>query len=99
MTHDEMIAVIQAHKEGKTIECRMKREPDEWEAITKPSWDFSILEYRVKPEPREWWIAETHTTGNHVFTNKKSADKFASCRTEDELNNVPVFHVREVIEP
>jgi hypothetical protein len=54
MTHDEMIAVIQAHKDGKIIQGRSQIEH-------KPAWcdrdkrflnfDFSLYDYRVKPEP------------------------------------------------
>lgn len=54
MTHDEMIAVIQAHKEGKTIECRQRTHLEtkgSWQIVPVPSWSFSSYEYRVKPEP------------------------------------------------
>lgn len=48
MKHTEMIIVIQAHSEGKTIEY------DEnliWKVAKDPSWNFERRNYRVKPEP------------------------------------------------
>ncbi len=58
MTHDEMIAVIQAHKEGKWIQYRVLRAPDKvWVDCFDgdPCWDFFHHDYRVKPEPLELW--------------------------------------------
>ena len=60
MTHDEMIAVIAAHKEGKEIQFKFKNLPD-WEKCREPIWDFHAFDYRVKPEPREpmvIWVNE-----------------------------------------
>ena len=53
MTHDEMIAVIQAHKEGKTIESRAGGIGGaKWVTLNEePSWQFSEYDYRIKPEP------------------------------------------------
>jgi hypothetical protein len=60
MTHDEMIAVIQAHKDGKVIEeCTNGRygnagawgKSGDW-----PVWDFRLKDYRVKPMPKEYWL-------------------------------------------
>ena len=55
MTHDEMIEVIQAHKEGKTIQYYDLVECGGWNdtADNDPLWDFPKTIYRVKPEPRE----------------------------------------------
>ena len=50
MTHDEMIAVIQAHKEGKAIQCRPKK-TIKWSETKNPSWDFQSYDYRVAPTP------------------------------------------------
>jgi hypothetical protein len=50
MTHDEMIAVMQAHKEGKKIEvCRLHC--GEWHAVDNPKWNFEFYTYRVA-EPK-----------------------------------------------
>ena len=60
MTHDEMIEVIQAHKEGKEIEYK-SNVTGEWCASGKPAWDFQCFEYRIKatpPEPKTIWVNE-----------------------------------------
>lgn len=53
MKHDEMIAVIQAHKEGKKIQVRHKCSSysKDW-VDTCPVFDFHECEYRIKPEPK-----------------------------------------------
>jgi hypothetical protein len=51
MKHDEMIAVIKAHKEGKVVQYReVNSEKDEWVDATTPAWNFYECDYRVKPE-------------------------------------------------
>ena len=61
MTIDEMIAVLQAAKAGKTIECRPRSSSWHWEWEPYPApchtvWNFITLTYRVKREPRRVWI-------------------------------------------
>lgn len=53
MTHDEMIAVIEADKAGKPIQRRMRSCRDEWETSKSPVpyLRFDAFDYRVKPEP------------------------------------------------
>jgi hypothetical protein len=54
MTHDEMIEVIEAHRDGYEIQVRPVDSTYEWEKCIDPSWNFSVSEYRTKPrEPRE----------------------------------------------
>ena len=51
MTPDEIIAVVQAHKEGKEIELQPKGvAPMGWAYTTDPVWDFYHFNYRVKPK-------------------------------------------------
>jgi len=60
MTHDEMIAVIQADKDGSAVQYRLIRGGDDSWTDGKSGgfiWDFSKYEYRVKPEPRSLWIS------------------------------------------
>ncbi len=52
MTDDEIIAVVQAHKEGKRIEVSGPNGGN-WSVTSKPQWDFQNLDYRVAPEPRK----------------------------------------------
>lgn len=47
MTHDEMIAVIQAHKEGKKIEAIVFDLIGQWRVVPNPSFDFTSYRYRV----------------------------------------------------
>lgn len=44
-----MIAVLQAYKEGKTIEVRLQGS-QYWTEIPDPIWNFLSYDYRVKPE-------------------------------------------------
>lgn len=50
MSHDEMIAVIAAHKEGKMIQCKQSWG---WTDVPTPMFHFSDFTYRIKPEPRQ----------------------------------------------
>ena len=49
MKHQEMIMVIEAHSEGKKIECQAKG-VNGWSACPHPIFNFSQFDYRVKPE-------------------------------------------------
>lgn len=59
MTHDEMIAVIQADKDGIAVQSRWIGDSDDSWIHGKTGrfiWDFSEYEYRIKPEPRSLWV-------------------------------------------
>ena len=79
MTHDEMVAVIQAHKRGEKIQCRAYSE-FAWQDIDNPSWDFSCFRYRVAPEPKPDVVRYIHA---HVTwgTPQRAADNL--CLTFD----------------
>lgn len=47
----ELLPIIQAFAEGKTIEFRNKSFK-EWTEINNPSFDPTITNYRIKPEPK-----------------------------------------------
>lgn len=52
MTIDEQIAVMQAFKKGKDIECKLKdSKASEWVNARNPCWNFLNYVYRAKPEP------------------------------------------------
>jgi len=61
MTHDEMIAIIQAHKDGKEIQIKRLSEGG-WYGRLSPAYttrlDFTRYEYRIKPEPKVIWVNE-----------------------------------------
>jgi hypothetical protein len=71
MTHDEMIEVIQAHKDGKVIQFKRNCGVCDWTSLAKvksPHWNFSAVKYRVKPEPKEYWLVPyTYKKGLEVF--------------------------------
>ena len=50
----ELLPIIQAFAEGKTIEIRSnsKYNPGEWIETTTPTFDIKSHEYRIKPEPK-----------------------------------------------
>jgi hypothetical protein len=94
MTHDEMIAVITAHRDGKKVEFRRNGD-DRWGVVDDPVWDFALGEYRIKPEPpkpREWWVnVYSNPDRNCLHTSRERADK---CMGNDRIACV---HVREVL--
>jgi hypothetical protein len=54
MKHTEMIMVIEAHSEGKAIQCSADHSPNDWHdvAMTTLKFNFSDYSYRVKPAPK-----------------------------------------------
>lgn len=65
MTHDEMIAVITAHKNGKKIEFfdHHLYGEGEWKYTKDPKWNFGYSDYRVC-KPRQ-----VGTTVNEILKN------------------------------
>jgi len=55
--YDEIIALMQAAKEGKHIQ-RRRLGYTEWSDQTGEGWNFAEYAYRIKPEPREIWLQE-----------------------------------------
>lgn len=91
-THDEMIAVIQAHKEGKAIEySSLLRSYKEWKLTVSPEFNFGDFEYRIaQPKPEKvkvkgvWFCSED---GNVVYVaaNSKAYDRYSSVWKEVEV--------------
>ena len=72
---DEMIAVMQAARDGKRIECLyLRRSDSEWIHVqAHPLWNWEMFDYRVKPEPklRPWKPEEVpvgalYKFGDHI---------------------------------
>ena len=61
MNNDEIIAVVQAHKDGKEVQYRTD-ESTEWGKPYKITWNFDDYLYRVKP--REWEMRVCDEDGN-----------------------------------
>ncbi len=55
MTDDEILVVVQAHKDGKKtqwsypVAVKWEEMPPQWDG----QWDFKSFIYRVAPEPRK----------------------------------------------
>ena len=94
MTIDEMIAVLQAAKEGKTIQARRISDLPclPWQTTDKPQWDFGSTEYRIVPEPRDIWLYEYPggILGYHYT--------FKELKEVAEPQRSRMRHFREVIE-
>ena len=72
MTVDEMIEVLQAYKEGKTIQYKSKTANDDfWEDSVWPSFSFIDCDYRVKPEEPDYinWD-HVHSDFDFLVRNK-----------------------------
>lgn len=97
MSHDEMIAVISAHRDGKPLQMRLYRETSEnaWLDIPDPTFRFHYTDYRIKPippKPREWWFVKDLGEGNGCY---------GWTRHDVEQEGIPYLeqvHVREVLE-
>ena len=58
MTTKEMIEVMQAYEEGKTVEALIN---DRWIVAEHPSWNWNNYEYRIAPPDKfsaEWFTEE-----------------------------------------
>lgn len=51
MNENEIIAIVNAFKEGKTIQARYK-DNGIWLSTTTPCWDFRAFEYRTEPKQK-----------------------------------------------
>jgi hypothetical protein len=98
MTHDEMIEVIQAHKDGKVIQLRSMQ--GDWIDVPRtPDWDFPNIIYRPKPEPKEYWLVPYGTklgylvlsqppfNDPHLYVDNLEIDKTIHVVTIEELTN------------
>jgi hypothetical protein len=91
MTHDEMIAVIQAHKERKEIQSCLKGN-DDWRDVLDPYWDFRTFNYREKPEPpkpREFWV-NLYPNFGCAYTSKAEAESRAA------FDRIECLHVQVI---
>ena len=102
MTDDQILEVVQAHKEGKKIQSLSVYEsdvPHHWRDVRfgetvnqlPVNWDFTRFIYRVEPEPRKPREFEIILDNNDEIWNDKS---FHHCHA---INHERI-RVREVIE-
>jgi hypothetical protein len=54
MTTKDIIKVMQAYVDGKTIQIRLSVSDDKWEdsKAIEPNWNWYQYDYRIKPEPK-----------------------------------------------
>jgi len=71
MTHDEMIAVIQHHKNGGKVQGKANW-TDKWTDLDEPTFNFTNLEYRAKPEPLVLWVV-LNENGDPYFIGKSES--------------------------
>lgn len=93
MTHDEMIAVIEHHKNGGKVEYRGQVEAT-WTLVRgNPLWNFAAHEYRIKPGPRSLWVVR-YQSGNiaGTYTDLVSAESRAK-----DVNNSTIHEYKEVL--
>ena len=99
MTHDEMIAVIAAHRDGKAIQfsSRYSGQSMPWGdyTIDGPSWNFSAYDYRIKPEPLECWVNVNNAGQIYGPFDSNSAACVCAQRIGD-ISRIAV-HMREVV--
>lgn len=50
-TPEQMVKIIKAYNEGKTIESKGSYDK-EWTKLEYPNFSFSLHTYRIKPEPK-----------------------------------------------
>lgn len=89
MTDDQILEVVQAHKEGKQIEVKPNHGYWGGCVLNEPNWNFADYDYRVKTEPRkprDFWI-HFHSYGFMHEVHENDVRHCPSC-----------VHVREVIE-
>lgn len=81
MNHQEMIAVIQAHADGKKIQSKSKLRTD-WVTISCPTWDFNEFDYRIAPVEKKFvphWPAilkyenESYFMSDYLFPSEDKA--------------------------
>lgn len=73
MTDDEIIAVVQAHRDGKQIEFRFCGGGN-WHDAPDPEWNFSHRDYRVAGEPRFFWLCNGKDRKNFVVVDPEEHD-------------------------
>jgi hypothetical protein len=101
MTHDEMIEVIQAHKDGKVIQRRSRGALSDTfknRIRTDHTMDFFRNEFRVKPEPKEYWLVPYLDGSGFKVLNFNTSSLNSDYCERINLNLSGAFHVKEVIE-
>ena len=97
----ELIPVIQAYAEGKTMQVRIAGDGDPWQDYTGecPNFENGNWEWRIKPEPREFWLFLSGI--NATVLNGSIYDNETDARMRLANTSFPapgIIHVREVLD-
>ena len=93
---DHMIAVLQAFKEGKAIQCRYRSNgADDWiDVIGVIPRNWATFDYRIKPaEPSRFWRNWYPARGNWspaCFDSREEAASIAHHRDAQQIEFVEV---------
>jgi hypothetical protein len=87
MTHDEMIEIIQAHKDGKQIEFRKSVSKEPWRDLNGLMFDFALFTYRVKSSQKKILYQYNYITSNGVvyksgrfYSSRAEAERVTGCK-------------------
>jgi hypothetical protein len=91
---DRRIAVMQAYRDGKTIEAVCRDASMPWVTMTvQPAWAWNVADYRIAPrKPREFWLCP----GREMQTILRAY----SCQQMSHTTGNPLpgqIYVREVL--
>ena len=81
-TTAEMIKIMQAFQDGKSIQVMERGDPTEtWNNLIhgKPTWNWFIYDYRIKPPIKRsgWMNCYPDIFDNRIHTTKKLAEQNA----------------------
>lgn len=93
---DRMIAVMQAHRDGKLIEVTVKSN-NKWEPCANPAWNWNSCDYRVKKEPREFTVA-VNEHGKIIGVGHPGAKSVWVLQGMTGAGDCEFIKVREVLE-
>lgn len=85
MTIPEMINVMKACEEGKTIQCSYRGE-NAWIGAANPIWDWDKYDYRIKPEPK-------YVPYDNISEVDK--DKWIKSKSNDILSRIMALDARD----
>lgn len=89
----ELLPIIQAFAEGKTIEIRSnsKYNPGEWIETTTPTFDIKSHEYRIKPEPKYRSFKDAEECWQEMQKHKP----FGWLKHKEEKENYPILKITD----
>ena len=92
-TVDEMIEILQAYKEGKTLECREAfLDRASWKTVSDPFFSFHNTEYRIKKEPpgkkKLYQFLCQNTGDKRYFVTANMMEDEAECMRTYPYSNV-----------